>query len=70
LRKPIIAKVETVEKIVQAIVCLHNWLRKQDINVNEYVPVHMLIILMIIIAIFLALGEPFLKTVPLIVKYE
>ncbi|XP_036145912.1 uncharacterized protein LOC105834758 [Monomorium pharaonis] len=37
LRKPIIAKVETVEKIVQAIVCVHNWLRKQDININEYV---------------------------------
>ncbi|XP_012221308.1 uncharacterized protein [Linepithema humile] len=29
LRKPIIAKVENAEKIVQAIVCLHNWLRKQ-----------------------------------------
>ncbi|XP_026827841.1 protein ALP1-like [Ooceraea biroi] len=41
LRKPIIAKVETVEKIVQAIVCLHNWLRKQDININEYVTTNM-----------------------------
>lgn len=37
LRKPIISKVETAEKIVQAIVCLHNWLRKQDINTNEYI---------------------------------
>jgi len=41
LRKPIIAKVETVEKIVQAIVCLHNWLRKQDIN-NDYVTTSMI----------------------------
>lgn len=41
LRKPIIAKIETVEKIVQAIVCLHNWLRKQDININEYVATSM-----------------------------
>lgn len=24
-------------KIVQAIICLHNWLRKQDIGVNQYV---------------------------------
>ncbi|XP_071649495.1 uncharacterized protein [Temnothorax longispinosus] len=37
LRKPIISTVETSEKIVQAIVCLHNWLRKQDINTNEYI---------------------------------
>lgn len=24
-------------KIIQAIVCLHNWIRKQDIDVNQYV---------------------------------
>lgn len=36
-RKPIIGKVETVEKIVQATVCLHNWLRKQDISKNNYI---------------------------------
>lgn len=41
LRNPIIAQVETVEKIVQAIVCLHNWLRKQDISTNEYVSTNM-----------------------------
>ncbi|XP_018405649.1 PREDICTED: uncharacterized protein LOC108782001 [Cyphomyrmex costatus] len=42
LRKPIIGKVETVEKIVQAIICLHNWLRKQDVNKNEYILINMI----------------------------
>ncbi|XP_025989586.2 protein ALP1-like [Solenopsis invicta] len=42
LRKPIIGKVETVERIVQSIVCLHNWLRKQDINKNEYITTSMI----------------------------
>lgn len=41
LRKPIIGKVETVEKIVQAIVCLHNWLRLQDTGNNNYVTTSM-----------------------------
>lgn len=31
-RKPIICKVETVEYIVGACVCLHNWLREQDLT--------------------------------------
>lgn len=43
LRKPIIGKVNTVEKIVQAIVCLHNWLRKQDIDKNEYITTNMVV---------------------------
>lgn len=40
-RKPIIAKLCTVEKIIQATVCLHNFLRKRDIkkiDVNQYCP--------------------------------
>lgn len=37
LRRPIICTVDKSMKIVQAIVCLHNWLRKQDIGDNEYV---------------------------------
>ncbi|XP_029679979.1 uncharacterized protein LOC115245692, partial [Formica exsecta] len=37
LKRPIICTVEKSMKIVQAIVCLHNWLRKQDIGVNQYV---------------------------------
>lgn len=35
LRKPIEATVNNTIAIVQAIVCLHNWLQKQDEN-NEY----------------------------------
>ncbi|XP_018314018.1 uncharacterized protein, partial [Mycetomoellerius zeteki] len=38
-RKPIIANPETVVQIVKATVCLHNWLRKNDIGINEYVPI-------------------------------
>ncbi|XP_018314714.1 uncharacterized protein [Mycetomoellerius zeteki] len=38
-RKPIIANPETAVEIVKATVCLHNWLRINDINVNEYVPI-------------------------------
>lgn len=38
LRRPIIAELTTAEKIVQAIVCLHNWLRRSDIGENIYVP--------------------------------
>lgn len=30
LERPMIAKLETIEKIVQAIVCLHNFLKKED----------------------------------------
>ncbi|RLU22295.1 hypothetical protein DMN91_004573 [Ooceraea biroi] len=30
LRRPILAKVTTATKMVQAIVCLHNWLRKHE----------------------------------------
>lgn len=37
LKRPIICTVEKCMKIVQAIVCLHNWLRKQDIGINQYV---------------------------------
>jgi len=37
LKRPIICTIEKSMKIVQAIVCLHNWLRKQDIGVNQYV---------------------------------
>lgn len=37
-RRPIICKVKTTEKIIQATVCLHNWLREKDIYNNQYVP--------------------------------
>ncbi|KAL3273361.1 hypothetical protein HHI36_014809 [Cryptolaemus montrouzieri] len=37
LRKPIRAKVEKVDKIVGATICLHNWLRFEDFYYNEYV---------------------------------
>ncbi|XP_071638920.1 uncharacterized protein [Temnothorax longispinosus] len=37
LKRPIICTVEKSMKIVQAIVCLHNFLRIQDIGVNQYV---------------------------------
>lgn len=36
-RKPIILKVEKTMKIVQATVCLHNWLRMGDLDGNENV---------------------------------
>ncbi|KYN01655.1 Putative nuclease HARBI1 [Cyphomyrmex costatus] len=36
-RKSIIAQPETAKLIVQATVCLHNWLRKEDIGKNMYV---------------------------------
>lgn len=35
LERPIIAKVETIEKIVQALVCLHNLLKKRDANKGD-----------------------------------
>ncbi|XP_066592967.1 uncharacterized protein [Prorops nasuta] len=38
LKRPIICKVEKAENIVKAIICLHNFLRKQDIEENQYVP--------------------------------
>lgn len=38
LRRPIICSVDKVIKITKAILCLRNWLRKQDIGVNQYVP--------------------------------
>lgn len=38
LRRPIDTKVETCMKIIQAIICLHNWLRMRDIGHDEYVP--------------------------------
>jgi hypothetical protein len=37
LKRPIICSVAKSMKIIQAIVCLHNWIRKQDIDVNQYV---------------------------------
>lgn len=37
-RKPIIARPENAKLMVQATVCLHNWLRQQDNDVNIYVP--------------------------------
>ncbi|KAF6212926.1 hypothetical protein GE061_009099 [Apolygus lucorum] len=39
-RRPIIAKVETVDKIVQATIVLHNWLRTRDIDSRNavYIP--------------------------------
>lgn len=36
-RKPIIASVKNTQLMVKATVCLHNWLRLQDIDVNAYV---------------------------------
>lgn len=36
-RKPIIASPHTAKVMVQATVCLHNWLRKGDIANNSYV---------------------------------
>lgn len=33
-RKPIIAKLDTIEKIIQACVCLHNCLKKSDDNIT------------------------------------
>lgn len=38
LRRPIDTTVDTCMKIVQAIICLHNWLRIKDIDHNEYIP--------------------------------
>ncbi|XP_011684617.1 PREDICTED: uncharacterized protein LOC105447969 [Wasmannia auropunctata] len=37
LRRPIIAQVTNATKMVQAIVCLHNWLRKHDVERENYV---------------------------------
>ncbi|XP_029170002.1 putative nuclease HARBI1 [Nylanderia fulva] len=41
LRRPINCSIETAMKIVQAIVCLHNYIRIQDIGVNEYITENM-----------------------------
>lgn len=38
LKRPIICSMDKTMKIVQAVVCLHNWLRLQDIDENQYVP--------------------------------
>jgi hypothetical protein len=40
-RKPIIANPTSAIRIIQATVCLHNWLRKNDIGINQYVPGNM-----------------------------
>ncbi|XP_018366720.1 PREDICTED: uncharacterized protein LOC108763518 [Trachymyrmex cornetzi] len=37
LRRPIICNVTQTMKIIQAIICLHNWLRLQDVEDNQYV---------------------------------
>ena len=37
LKKPIICTVDKAMKIVQAIVCIHNWIRHQDLDENQYV---------------------------------
>lgn len=37
LRRSILAKISTATKTVQAIVCLHNWLRKHDFDRATYV---------------------------------
>lgn len=37
LKRPMNSNIDKTMNIVQAIVCLHNWIRKRDINVNEYV---------------------------------
>lgn len=41
LRRPINCSIQTAIKTVQAIVCLHNYIRIQDIGVNEYVTENM-----------------------------
>lgn len=38
LRRPIDTTVDTCMKIVQTIICLHNWLRVKDIGHDEYIP--------------------------------
>lgn len=40
-RKPIVASPKNAVRIIQATVCVHNWLRKSDIDANEYVPIDM-----------------------------
>ncbi|KAJ8928188.1 hypothetical protein NQ314_019251 [Rhamnusium bicolor] len=35
LERPIIAKLETIEKMICALVCLHNFLKKSDLNKNS-----------------------------------
>ncbi|XP_011706774.1 PREDICTED: uncharacterized protein LOC105461949 [Wasmannia auropunctata] len=40
-RKPIIAFPQNAKLMVQATVCLHNWIRKDDIDKNVYVPADM-----------------------------
>ncbi|KYN06577.1 Putative nuclease HARBI1 [Cyphomyrmex costatus] len=37
LKRPLICTVSKAMKIVQAIVCIHNWLRTQDIGINQYI---------------------------------
>jgi len=40
LKKPIDATIKNTMQIVQAII--HNWLRKQDLDKNEYISVDMI----------------------------
>ncbi|XP_011870670.1 PREDICTED: uncharacterized protein LOC105563580 [Vollenhovia emeryi] len=42
LKKPIDATVKNTMQIVQAIICIHNWLRKQDLDKNEYISADMI----------------------------
>ena len=42
LRKPIIANVDNVMKMVQAIICLHNWLREDDFGKDVYIAPHLI----------------------------
>lgn len=37
-RKPIVASPDIAARIVQSTVCFHNWLRKDDIGINNYLP--------------------------------
>lgn len=42
LKKPIDATIKNTMQIVQAIICIHNWLRKQDLDKNEYISADMI----------------------------
>jgi len=42
LKKPIDATIKNTMQIVQAIICIHNWLRKQDVDKNEYISADMI----------------------------
>ncbi|XP_039309385.1 uncharacterized protein LOC105204430 isoform X1 [Solenopsis invicta] len=41
-RKPIISSVETAMKIVQGTICIHNWLRRNNMEKNDYISPGML----------------------------